>query len=170
MPQDKYNPANTRLSDRDLQRKRSESLTIAQIVGKFDPESTSPEERAVINFGKKLVQKDEVAKQLWNNASDAIKDSAKPIRKFYSDKFDDVYQLDNEISKRKFDKNRGAKARINRAGMGYVDDPNEYGITALGGTGYKKPELFIRPSSKVDESGESKLNESKYRRLLGIKK
>lgn len=168
MPQDKYNPSNTRLSDKDLQRKRSESLAIAQITGKLDPANVSREERRVINFGKKIITKDELYKQLWNNAADAVKDSAQPLRKLSSDKFDEVYQIDNEISKRKFEKNRPAKARANRAGMGYVDDPNEYGITALGGTGYSRPEPLIRPSSKVDYTGIPKRDT--FRKKLGIKK
>ena len=136
----RFDPVNTRLSDAQLKMKLNQKEAEADVfnqldhrqpTGKFEANARNLFKTAGEALSDKLgVDSPKTAMRLgWNYVKSQGANFQSKSRA--ADK--SAFQVQNELNIREDQRNGNAKARQERTTKGIIDDPNQYGISALGG-------------------------------------
>lgn len=145
MPQQvsgRFNPANTLLPSTTLRFKRAGLEGKADFFNSLDYRNIDPKDKWLENVARDAIgtvtgkiedstgiPTKTLAKIGWNK----FKSKGKDFNDTSENARNQIFQIDNELNARQLDDNNHAGARQYRAKKKLIDDPNAYGITALGG-------------------------------------
>ena len=136
----RFNPANTGLTNTQLNVKLLQEEHKADVFNRLDHrQPTTKFESNMRNLfkqaGSQLTDKtgNDSIENTMRQGFGFVKSQGKDFQAKSGNADRSAFQIQNELNIREDQRNGNAKARQSRAKKGLIDDPNTYGITALGG-------------------------------------